>query len=85
MPGTVSPPGTPLSALTEGGANRNIKRINVVISNDTLFANYWAVARTPAAISSAAMRRSQLRPTFLALIRCPSNLDTSINGLVLGD
>ena len=42
--GQGQPPPLP-DVFQEGGPNRNIERINVVISNDTLFAHYFAVAQ----------------------------------------
>jgi prophage tail gpP-like protein len=57
-------PNAPTDTLIEGGANRNIERINVVFNNDTLFADYLAVGQNVGSNTSWGTAAAQIAATL---------------------
>lgn len=67
-------PAGAVDTLIEGGPNRNIERINVVFSNDTLFSQYFAVGQNTGSDQSWGTDAAQIAAQVPGLDPIPSNL-----------
>ena len=71
--GQGQPPPQP-DVFQEGGPNRNIERINVIISNDTLFAKYFVVGQNSGSDQAWGTNAAQIGNQMGGSDPLPSNL-----------